>query len=621
MTKKKSSKKTQRKKGPIDTLIIEHLACLEINHLILQPPFHLVSNIALNDKGISFDGDIEVYKNNEIKKENIIDIVPVQVKGTTVEKTVIRKSKIKHPVDKRDLEVYYKHNRGVLYFVVTINRETYARQAYYQMLTPLELKALINEFNSGKRKGTSMSLYFKKLEKGKLENLCKIFLEEVKKQSKYYIEQSEGMEFTHYKVNFLDVSEDSFDLFEETALIYGVSPDGPDMPLQAAKVAALRTKKTEKVILDNETIDITYEIVNREKSFKIVIENSLTIEVDKKKKSGKFHLGRLKNLNSYLKCLKLTKYYMENSELPLSEVKLKATSLKKGNFKDINIDEAIELHEELLDVCNQIGISGDYEFNNEENLSSLFNTMISIFENKQYDLLNIPKGKELEGAGVLCIELSKYVKVRLIYNDEKFINFYSEDALKTLGGLRPKTNNQGQKIELLDAFPEDWKDYYDKASLYSSPNIEEMVEDANFSFEMFKLSFSDKYHDIRADQTINVSLLYINYYDKSQDKRYLELALELNQRYLAELPKNDIPKVNIYLIKLKQQHKLLEEEQNDILDIQERAENDKNNMVRFACEVLLGNKIKAQRIFNSFDVEEKETMLNYPIYSFYETLN
>src|SRR4051812_18621130 len=111
----------------MDTTIIEHLACLEMNTLILQPPFHLLSNINWNDKGLSFDGDIEVYSNN-IKKTDFIGRAPVQIKGTTTYKKQHKKNKIKHSVDKKDLDVYYKDGKGVLYFVVTINPDSYAKQ-------------------------------------------------------------------------------------------------------------------------------------------------------------------------------------------------------------------------------------------------------------------------------------------------------------------------------------------------------------------------------------------------------------------------------------------------------------------------------------------------------------
>lgn len=76
-----------------------------MNTLIYQPPFHLLSNIESNDKGISFDGDIEVYS-NDIKKTDFIGRVPVQIKGTTTYKKQYKKNKIKHNLDKKDLEVF-----------------------------------------------------------------------------------------------------------------------------------------------------------------------------------------------------------------------------------------------------------------------------------------------------------------------------------------------------------------------------------------------------------------------------------------------------------------------------------------------------------------------------------
>ncbi len=51
----------------------------------------------------------------------------------------------------------------------------------------------------------------------------------------------------------------------------------------------------------------------------------------------------------------------------------------------------------------------------------------------------------------------------------------------------------------------------------------------------------------KLDLTITSSLEYIDFYDKSHDESYLEFALDLNQRYLAKYPQDDIAKVNIYL--------------------------------------------------------------------------
>lgn len=618
MGKKKDAKKVAKKATAVDRTIIEHLGCLEINNLILQPPFHLVSNIQWNDKGIAFDGDIEVYSNQKIEKLNFINKVPVQVKGTTIQKTTILKDKISHPVKKIDIEVYYKHGRGVLYFVVTINPVTYIRQAYYKILAPLELKGLLSLLDASEK--ASISLPFKKLERGYLETLCKTFIEVVEKQPKHFIEATKEMEFTHYKMNFVDVKKDSFDLFEETAYIYGYSSDNTEMPLEAAKVEELRMEKTEVVCLNNEETDFTYQITDTQKKYKVVIENTLTFDLDKKLKSGNLHLGKVRTLGSFVKCLQLINYYMEHNKLPFQNVQLVGRLDKKENFQ--TIEEEINSYKELINVCGHVGISENYIFNDEEDLPSLFNAIIDIFKNKQYDSLNIHEGK-LEDTKLINIELSKYVKLKLVYTDEKFINFYSEEALKTIGGFIPKkdrANNNGQDTDIPVILPDNWEDFYNKVSNYSSQKIDEMVKDTNFDFEIVKLSFADEYHDIQADLTINVSLYFVSYYDKSRHEKYLELALDLNQRYLAKFPKDDIAKVNIYLIKLIQHHELSEEEQINVLDIQERAESKKNQSLRFACEVLLKNKVKAKRIFTSLVDEEKEEMMDFPIYHFFEKL-
>ncbi|MCM3099865.1 DUF4365 domain-containing protein [Priestia megaterium] len=619
MAKKKKEKKTARKDPAIDTTIVEQLACLEINRLILQPPFHLVSNVQWGDKGVSFDGDIEVYINKNIKKSNLIDKVPIQVKGTTIQKTILQKDKIKHPVAKEDIEVYYNHGRGVLYFVVTVNPMTYTKQAYYRILAPLELKALLSTLNTSEKDSTS--IIFKKLKPGHLETLCKTFLEEVKKQPKHFIEESEKREFPQIKVNFVDVQEETFNLFEETGYMYGLSSDGIEFPLDAVKVEEFKIGNNEVVCMDGESVDIKHLVTGTEKGYKIVIEETLTLELDKKKKCGKFHLGKIKTLGSYLKCLLLIKYYIENNKFPFKYLQLPGAINEKNNLSEI--EEEIESYKELINVCAQIGISENYIFHDEEDLPSLFNVIVDIFKNKQYNLLRTHQGK-LENTKIMHVELSKYVKITLVYTEGEFINFYSEQALKTIGGLSPiveVVNSQDNENDQPVALPDNWEDYYLKVSIHSSCKIEEMVKDANFNFEIVKLSFSDEHHDIHAnDRTINFSLQYIDYYDKSHDEKYLEFALELNQRYLAKFQENDIAKVNIYLIKLKQGHELSGEEQNDIYDMQEKAEEQNEQKLRFACEVLLKNKVKANRIFNALDDKEKEEMLEFPIYRFYEDL-
>ncbi|MCM3597201.1 DUF4365 domain-containing protein [Metabacillus idriensis] len=618
MARKKNTKKVEFKPRAFNTIIIEHMACMEINSLILHPPFHLVSNIQWNDKGVSFDGDIEVYSNQEIEKSNFINKVPVQVKGTTIQKTEILKDKIKHSVKKKDIEVYYKHGQGVLFFVVTINPLTYVKQAYYRILAPLELKGLLTQMNQ--KNNNSISLSFKMLEKGYLETLCKIFIDLVEKQPKHYIEASKDKEFTHYEVTFIDIREGSFDMFEEIAYIYGVTSDNLVMPVEAAKVEELEVSKTEIVSMNGKEIEYSYQIIQTEKRYIVIIEKSLTFDIDKKKKNSRFSLGKLITLGSFLKCLQLINYFQEHNKLPFQS--FQATMNLEGKDLFEKIEEEIESYIELIDVCGQIGISENYVFHDDEDLPSLFSTIINIFKNKQYGSLNFHQGK-LENTHIYNIKISDYLKLKLLYVNEVFVDFYSKEVLTTIGGLLPKTNlNEllGQNGENLEVVPDNWEDYYKKVSIYISQRIGDMVEDANFNFETIKLSFADEYHDLSVELTINASLPYIDFYDKSREPEYLNFAYELNQRHLAVVPNNDVAKINIYLIQLKQSLELSNEDQADVLDIQEKAVTQNEQIIRFACEVLLKNKVRAQRLFDSLKEEDKEIAITYPIYQFFENM-
>jgi len=322
-----------------------------------------------------------------------------------------------------------------------------------------------------------------------------------------------------------------------------------------------------------------------------------------------------------MKCLQLINYYIQRNKFPFQSLQLSGGTLNlKGHREEI--EEEIESYKELIDICTQIGVSEDYIFDDKEDLPSLFNAIINIFKNKQYSLLNIFKEK-LEKTEIINIELSKYVKLALVYADGCFLNLYSEEALKIMD--RPSSitdvasNHSQDNIEPV-ILPDNQGSYDHKVSMFASQKIEGMVKNTNFDFDIVKLSFADEHHDIQADLTITSSLEYIDFYDKTLDENYLELALDLNQRYLAKYSKDEIAKVNIYLIKLKQGHELSEDEQNDLYNIQARAEMNNEQTICFACEVLLKNKTKAKRIFATLPGEEKEEIMEFPIYRFYQNL-
>lgn len=226
-------------------------------------------------------------------------------------------------------------------------------------------------------------------------------------------------------------------------------------------------------------------------------------EIDKTQKTGKIKLGKVRTLESYVKCLRLVMYQLEHNKLPLQSIKINAKLNDKERFQGVEHD--IKLYEQLKDVCTQIGISENYVFHEEEDLLYLFNGIIAIFREKRFELLNIHDHRKLENAMIYNIELSKYVKVKVMYVDNKFINFFSNEVLSQIGGFIPKVDIQNNDVNN-DWKPNNWEKNYWKVSIYIVQSIKEMVETTNFNFEIFKLSFSKDYHDISSDVTINSSL-------------------------------------------------------------------------------------------------------------------
>ncbi len=56
----------------------------------------------------------------------------------------------------------------------------------------------------------------------------------------------------------------------------------------------LKIGKNEVVYMNSESTLVTYQIIETEKGFKVVIEDSLTLDFDRRKKSGLFHLQKSK---------------------------------------------------------------------------------------------------------------------------------------------------------------------------------------------------------------------------------------------------------------------------------------------------------------------------------------
>ena len=131
---------------------------------------YLIPDILENNNTPSWDGFVELYKNNDKnkKKSDMEARIPVQVKGET--NLDISSEQIKFNVNKSDLKNYL-HNGGVIFFVVRM-KDFDNHRIYYESLIPLKLKRYIKEMKNR----NSMNIIFHTFPKDNIDEFTDIFL-------------------------------------------------------------------------------------------------------------------------------------------------------------------------------------------------------------------------------------------------------------------------------------------------------------------------------------------------------------------------------------------------------------------------------------------------------------
>lgn len=153
-------------------------------------------DIHMNDKTVSWDGNIIYFKNKKPTVTGNEFLIPVQVKGKEY-KTLPDKNRISFSVETVDLKNYLK-NEGIIFFVIAIEKCSYRTKMFAKILLPIDLVGIMNN----KEEQGSIIIHLNHIETVKeLEEICSFFNENRPKQSYINIQnfnpKSEDMsEFT-----------------------------------------------------------------------------------------------------------------------------------------------------------------------------------------------------------------------------------------------------------------------------------------------------------------------------------------------------------------------------------------------------------------------------------------
>lgn len=580
-----------------------------VNHLasFINKNHYLQTYLDQNDKTPSWDGVIHVLKNPTDKKEDILGIVPVQVKATQRKSTPIKNFRL----NLNDLELYLRTG-GVMLFVVSLDDDYGLKGIYYKSLPPLTIKNLIKNSNSKKSKSKNTNI------KSILVNVHALHAEKVYSEMVDFIKTSDRqrsfvnsklidlndfnsdtiLKFYHYCKNPVDIFnyQEEHDIFP-----YMVDLEtGTNIPVDG----------TIKVIEIFEETDFSFSIgesfifnnIKRHRfpngMVELHIDECFTFVVDKQTKKYTLNFSRSNKLSKAIKCTEALLQLLEIGHVKLNDCLIEFNKKELAKIKLLNLDKQVEELRHILNFFNKMGIDKDID--------------LSLFDNQsQKNFYFLNKGLILKEKLFLNYDESKLLHLKIA--NIHIITLYSlEDSeggyLVDIFSETPWCKRDDKKDTYISIFevlePNDWLKI-DNCKFDSVISSFQKLDDNNLNYES-------------ADNTIIKILAAADMTEEvSKKEQLLNWAQDLSDWNLSHFINNEISIINDLQIKIRTR-KLNDDELemlNKILN-----ENYTQKEICFAVWVLLGLKSQADILWNKFNKETQNEYMEYPIYNLYKNL-
>lgn len=578
----------------MNSIKIEKGAILALKRIIY---LHEKMNELLNenDKEPSWDGDIIIYSDEDLKVENIIYKIPTQVKGKNDE-SLLNRNRITYPVKYKHLRNYF-NNGGVCYFVIVISDDGEKTTIFYNTLTPIKLQSLLKG-TERKRADQEKSVPLNRLNNNDKNELCRVLMqfghdsgeqgarELVRKaillEDMEKIDSVRATTFVSDKENiFKEVTSGEICWYGHLADADIWLPFDYDTQMQMEVIKCVKIEKTfridEEVYYDRFEIrkigDVTFSlklsenlIINLEKrNFDFKLKSDLTqvmrdIHFLEAMRYGKtFYVGEHKvcEYTNLQLCDGLQQMIKELKQLQLALIKFDIELNK--DFKNFT-DEDWKAVDELLCVYQ-----GKIKPKNENTWHMWW------WQGKVVPFFLI-----IDPNGELCIENGvcfKHIKISVgsEAEDERYI------------------------VPPFIMFKRDiWEKLYDVDEMF-------LLEELN----------KGEFNKVTEGNFTQLFIEILSAYDVVEDEKYYNVAKSISDRLVEIDPDAVYLKINkLQLIKRKRN--LTEDEQQEL----ERIESDTDDTkVACAANILLENSRKAKKKLDEMADEDKELFMTFPIYN------
>lgn len=547
-----------------------------------------------NDKGPSWDGDIYLYDNSDLKVEHIQYRIPTQIKGKN-DKRLLNKKSITFPVEYRNLRNYFRDG-GVCYFVIAVSDDGEKTAIFYNALTPIKIQAILKG-SEKKQPEQTKNIPLLRLEKNDKDILYKLLLqfghdsreqgsgELVRKSiSASDLKNVDSIRMTAYTSDKNEILGNV--QMGEVCLFGHLANSDIWVPFsyetQTNMEIAQKVKRNESFGVDGVVYYDNFEVVRKaDETVYIRLSENLELRLSE----SKVHFDPKSDLETVIRDVRFLEAMQHGSGLYIG--KRKVLGYKEQKLGS-NLQKAIRDYKLLQLVTNKFGLTirERIEGFTEDDWKAL-NELVAIFKG---DI--VPKHGEVayhmwwwQGKIVPFIitrEDTQQTQVENIFHPQQ-LNVY--------------THTDEKEYELpiyINLTRSVWESLYDVPEEYLLEDLER--------------------YEYNHGTEGNFSLLFVELlssYDDTGNEKYFNMARLISDKLIFVSPQNEYWKINKLQL-LRRKRPLSEEEMQELESIEKNSE-DKKTIC--AVNILLENKRMAQKVLEEMDDEDRGVFVTYPIYN------
>lgn len=573
----------------------ENIGVNNLKNLFLSTEMIHTSGVNSNDKCVSWDGYIDVFKDKRCSKKDFIGKVPIQIK------TIKSNGKTnKFSITKDDMENYKKEKR-IIYFYIRENSD-YHFSYYYLPLQLWDIRDCLKKY--GDKKTKSFEFLEFPTDKERIYSIIKFFIEDYDKRSAIMPDISSVDELIKQKGNNVDLSmvirlpkKPSYIDFlkaikeQKPYLVYKCKDSGIDAVVDRMgknKENYTIEKKT-AITIDNEIYFENTTAIYSEEGVSIKADNNFEIVL--KKDLLNFDAKSFDDLEDRLKITKFFESLIERKHFEFDGHVITIDDSEIDKMKD-EISQEYDIYCKLNAIINALKIDKKPSFNNTRtnDVECLDIVYQSIVESKPVKLEDFTH---------------KYGTFKLFGLSLFFFIESQEDGYNLrdwyTGHIEIK-NQDGTVGNVSSAY------YLSN----SDDNILNDIDNVDYEkLEIIFLSGNSKNNQLLSQVVINL----INHYDATKDERPLLLAKRICEKEIHEDDNSVSSLVNLSQICLRLNESVpqqVTDELHHLLDA-----NKDNHLVSFCINVVISNFDRATKDYNSCSDEEKKTIEKWPIYNLY----